>query len=125
VPETKLLKLCLAALLFSPIAAAQAPTLFDAKTEPAHSQSPDNTSKTPSPADYSKEPFVVESVSTRVAFKNDGTSSSDSTIQVHIQSQAGLQQFGLLSFPYASANSTMEIVYVRVTKQDHRVIETI
>jgi hypothetical protein len=34
-------------------------------------------------------------------------------------------KFGHLSFPYASANSTMEIVYVRVTKQDHRVIETI
>ncbi len=124
-PETKLLKVCLvAALLFSPIAAAQAPSLFNATPVQSGSQSPGTTPKPSAPADYSKEPFVIESISTAVAFKNDGTSSSDSAIRVHIQSQAGLQQFGLLSFPYASANSTMEIVYVRVTKPDHRLIET-
>jgi len=120
VPETKLLNICLAALLFSPIATAQAPTLFDTKPSQSHSQSPDKAS----PADYSKEPFVVESITTTVAFKNDGTYSSDSTVRARIQSQAGLQQFGLLSFPYASANSTMEIVYIRVAKPDHRLIET-
>lgn len=116
----KLLNICLAALLFSPIATAQAPTLFDTKPSQSHSQSPDKASS----ADYSKEPFVVESITTTVAFKNDGTYSSDSTVRARIQSQAGLQQFGLLSFPYASANSTMEIVYVHVAKPDHRLIET-
>src|ERR1700720_4202758 len=122
-PETKLLGVYLAALLFSPIAVAQAPSLFNATLVQSGSQSP-GTAPKPAAPDYSREPFVVESVSATVAFKNDGTSSSDSTIRVHIQSQAGLQQFGLLSFPYASANSTMELVYVRVTKPDHRVIET-
>ena len=124
-PETKLLKACLVAtLLFSPIAAAQSPSPSNAKIEQAHSLNQDNASKSSSPADYSQEPFVIESIASSTAFKNDGTSSSDSTIRVHIQSQAGLQQFGLLSFPYASANSTLEIVYVRVTKPDHRLIET-
>ena len=124
-PEPKLLKVCLAAaLLFSPIAAAQAPSLSNAHIDQIHSQNQDNASKASSPADYSKEPFVIESISSTTAFKNDGTSSSDSVIRVHVQSQAGLQQFGLLSFPYASANSTLEIVYVRVTKPDRRLIET-
>jgi transglutaminase-like putative cysteine protease len=43
---------------------------------------------------------------------------------MRIQSQAGLQQSGVLKFPYASATSTMEIVYVRVIKPDGRVVET-
>ena len=124
-PETKLLKVCLVAtLLFSPIAAAQSPSPSNPNIDQAHAQDQGNASKSSSPADYSQEPFVIESIASSTAFKSDGTSSSDSTIRVHIQSQAGLQQFGLLSFPYASANSTLEIVYVRVTKPDHRLIET-
>lgn len=74
--------------------------------------------------DYSKEPFVVEKNSTTAVFENDGTYSLEVTERAHIQSQAGVQQFGLLHFPYASATTTMEIVYVHVIKPDNRVIET-
>ena len=45
-------------------------------------------------------------------------------VRLKIQSQAGLQQFGLLSFPYASANTDLEIVYVRVLKPDQRIVAT-
>jgi hypothetical protein len=41
-----------------------------------------------------------------------------------VQSQAGVQQSGVLNFPYASGTSTMDIAYVRVIKPDNRVVET-
>jgi tetratricopeptide (TPR) repeat protein/transglutaminase-like putative cysteine protease len=74
--------------------------------------------------DYSKEAFVVERMSSKARFENDGTYSLETTVRVRVQSQAGLQQFGLLKFPYASATSTMEVVYVRVIKSDNRVVQT-
>ncbi len=75
-------------------------------------------------ADYSKEPVVLERLFTNVVFENDGTHVVESTARGRIQSQAGVQAFGMLRFPYASATSTMEIVYVRVTKPDGRAVET-
>ena len=76
------------------------------------------------PADYSQEAFVVERLSTRAAFESDGTYSLETTARVRIQSQAGVQGFGLLKFPYASATSTMEVAYMRVIKPDNRTVET-
>jgi tetratricopeptide (TPR) repeat protein/transglutaminase-like putative cysteine protease len=78
----------------------------------------------PKPADYSKEAFVVERISAKVAYENDGTSSEESSVRIRIQSQAGLQQFGILTFPYASATSTLEVSYVRVIKSDGRIVPT-
>src|ERR1700689_4135009 len=75
-------------------------------------------------ADYSKEPYVLERISTKVVFENDGTYSGETSARVRVQSQAGVQQSGVLNFPYASATSTMDIAYVRVIKPDNRVVET-
>ncbi len=75
-------------------------------------------------ADYSKESFVFEQAFTKVVFENDGTYSMEATARVRIQSQAGVQQFGMLNFPYASATGTMDVVYVRAIKADNRVVET-
>jgi tetratricopeptide (TPR) repeat protein len=75
-------------------------------------------------ADYSKEAVVIERISNKVVFENDGTSSEESSARVRIQSQAGLQQFGLLNFPYASATSALEVVYVRVVKPDGHIVQT-
>jgi len=47
---------------------------------------------------YSGEAFVVEQDSTRIAFENDGTASRESTARVRIQSGAGVQRFGVLTF---------------------------
>jgi tetratricopeptide (TPR) repeat protein/transglutaminase-like putative cysteine protease len=88
---------------------------------PALVESSDDVTK---PTDYSAEPYVLERAVTKVTFENDGTSSQETTARIRIQSQAGLQQFGLLRFPYASATSTMDVVYVRVIKSGNRTVET-
>lgn len=75
-------------------------------------------------ADYSREAFVIEQYLTKIAFQNDGTSIGESTVRARVQSAAGVQEFGLLQLPYASANSTIDITYVRVIKPDGRTIET-
>ena len=87
----------------------------------ARSNSSQQDTKT---ADYSKEAFVVERIFTKVNFENDGTYSLEETVRSRIQSQAGLQDFGVLNVAYPSATATMDIVYVRVTKADGRVVET-
>ena len=66
----------------------------------------------------------MERIFTKVIFENDGSYSLEETARTRIQSQAGLQAFGVLNVPYPSATSTMDIVYVRVTKADGRVVET-
>jgi len=74
--------------------------------------------------DHSKEAFVIEQFSRKERFENDGTSSGEDTARVRIQSEAGVQQYGLLSFSYASGTGTFEIGYVRVHKPDGSVVET-
>jgi len=76
------------------------------------------------PPDYSAEPFVVEKISASTDVNADGTYNSDTTARVRIQSDAGLQRFGLISFSYASATTNLEIVYVRVTKPGGHIVET-
>jgi pentatricopeptide repeat protein len=76
------------------------------------------------PPDYSKEAFVIESLRTAASFENDGTGTRETTARIKVQSQAGVQQWGLLTFGYSSANEQVEIGYVRVHKADGRLIET-
>jgi len=77
-----------------------------------------------SKADYSQEPFVIEQFSRKQQFENDGTSSRQDTARVRIQSQAGVQNYGLLSFSYPSATGTFEVAYIRVRKPDGSIVET-
>jgi tetratricopeptide (TPR) repeat protein len=88
---------------------------------PAQPQSPAKPAATP---DYSKEAAVIELYSTKVAFENDGTGSRESTTRVRLQSDAGVQRFGLLVFSYQSSSETLDIDYVRVHKPDGTVVET-
>lgn len=82
----------------------------------------------PKPADtkpdYSKEAFVDEEDLTKLTFENDGTGTRETTFQVRIQSDAGVQHYSVLSFPYQEATETVEIVYVRVRKPDGTVTVT-
>ena len=89
----------------------------------AGSQSPGPNSAKPA-QDYSQEPMVLESDVTKLAFENDGTSKSENVGRVRIQSQAGIQAFGIIHVPYPSANATVEIVSVKVTKPDGRIVVT-
>ena len=75
-------------------------------------------------ADYSKEGFVVERLVSRFVFENDGTYSVVATARVRVQSQAGVQEFGMLKVAYPSATSMLDFTYIRVTKPDKRVVET-
>jgi len=77
-----------------------------------------------SKADHSQEAFVIEQFYRKQKFENDGTGSREDTQRVRIQSEAGVQRYGLLSFSYASGTGTFEIVYVRVRKPDGSVVET-
>ena len=81
--------------------------------------------KTPAAkVDYSQEAFVMEQFARKVKVENDGTSVREDTARVRIQSDAGVQRYGLLTFPYASGTGSFEIDYVRVRKTDGTVVET-
>jgi tetratricopeptide (TPR) repeat protein/transglutaminase-like putative cysteine protease len=75
-------------------------------------------------ADLSQEALVIERVLHQEKFEADGTAVEENTVRVRIQSDAGLQRYGLLSFSYPSATGTFEIAYVRVHKPDGSVVET-
>ena len=60
----------------------------------------------------------MEEMSTNIAFDNDGNFTREQTSRVRVQTDAGVQQWGLLSFPFQSATQTVEIDYVRVRKAD-------
>src|ERR1700690_2304712 len=74
--------------------------------------------------DHSKEGFVVEYYAEKEKFENDGTSFREDTGSVRIQSEAGVQGYGVLTFSYASGTGTFEVKFVRVHKPDGSVIET-
>jgi tetratricopeptide (TPR) repeat protein len=74
--------------------------------------------------DYSKEAFVYEEATTKIVFENDGTGTREGGSKVRIQSEAGVQRFGILTFPYQSAIENLEIEYVRVRKPDGSVVST-
>ena len=74
--------------------------------------------------EFPDEPLVIERSSAEFKFEKDGTSTQDTRLRVRIQSQAGLQQLGVIHVAYASATGTMQIVSVRVLKADGRVVPT-
>ena len=67
-------------------------------------------------ADYSQQAFVIDKFINRVRFENDGTSEREQIARIRVQTQAGVQAFGQLHFPYNSANDKIEIASVKVTK---------
>jgi tetratricopeptide (TPR) repeat protein/transglutaminase-like putative cysteine protease len=78
----------------------------------------------PKDDDHSREAFVIEQFSDKEKFENDGTAVKERQARVRIQSEAGVRQYALLSFSYASGTGTFEIGYVRVRKPDGSVVET-
>ncbi len=72
--------------------------------------------------DYSQEAVVIEQLTTGYRYERDGTGQRDLTMRVKIQSDAGVERFGQLVFPYTSANEKLEMDYVRVRKADGSVV---
>ena len=73
---------------------------------------------------YSQEAFVIDQFSRKQRFENDGTSLREDTARIRIQAEAGVQQYGVLTFSYASGTGAFEIIYVRVRKPDGSLVET-
>ena len=90
----------------------------------AVAQAPPSAKPVVPSTDHSQEAFVIEQFYRRQRFENDGKSSQEDTARVRIQSQSGVQTYGILSFSYPSATGTFEIGYVRVRKPDGSVVET-
>jgi tetratricopeptide (TPR) repeat protein len=74
--------------------------------------------------DYSQEAAVIEEMSTRLAFENNGNFTHEQTSRVRVQSDAGVKHWGLLTFPFSSATEIVEIDYVRVRKSDGSTVIT-
>ncbi len=72
--------------------------------------------------DYSQEAVVIEQLTTGYRYESDGTGQRDLTMRVKIQSDAGVERFGQLVFPYTSANEKLEMDYVRVRKADGSIV---
>lgn len=86
----------------------------------AQSAAPSDASK----RDYSQQASVIEQLSTRVSFDQDGSRTREQVTRVKINTDAGVKEWGLLKMPYQSAAETVEIVYVRVHKPDNSIVTT-
>jgi len=78
----------------------------------------------PSKADFSKEAYTIERLSTRITADSNGSSAREVTAEIQILADAGVKAFAVLTFTYTSANETVEIEYVRVRKADGSVVKT-
>ena len=63
-------------------------------------------------------------MSTKIVFDNGGNFTRKQATRVRVQSDAGVKQWGLLTFPFQSSTQTVEINYVRVRKADGSTIIT-
>ena len=67
---------------------------------------------------YANEPYVLEQNYVTVRFENDGTEKREVSERVHIQSEAGAQQFRELVFTYISPGEEISVRSVRILKRD-------
>ncbi len=81
-------------------------------------------SSTPAKDDYSQEAAVIEEMLTKIAFDNDGNFTLEQITRVRVQTDAGVQQWGLLKLPFQSATQTVDLDYARVRKADGSTVVT-
>ena len=77
--------------------------LFSASILSAQTSAPGssaNSSKAQSKPDLSQEAAIIEQLDTILSYEADGTGKSDNSSRIRLQSSAGVQQYGLLTFPY-------------------------
>src|SRR5262245_2470121 len=92
----------------SPQAPQQRQDASGAKAQAAEKEQPD----------YSQEAFVLERMTITYRFEKDGTGQREQSLRVKVQSDAGVERFGQLVFPYNSANEKLDIEHVSVRKPD-------
>jgi len=74
--------------------------------------------------DYSKDAVIFEHYSTKVVYQADATGTREITAVVRMQAEAGVHNFAVLTFPYASTNESVDVEYVRVRKPDGSMVLT-
>ena len=74
--------------------------------------------------DFSAEGAVIEQTVTRIVFQSDGTFTRVQQTRLRAQSDAGVQQYSILRFPYEASFESLEILSVKVTKPDGSVVAT-
>ena len=75
--------------------------------------------------DYSKEPYIIQSFTAKLVFRNDGTLTRDDTAsRPRFSQMPACKTYGILHFGYAFSTETMDVTRVRVTKPDGSVIDT-
>jgi cytochrome c-type biogenesis protein CcmH/NrfG len=89
---------------------------------PLAAQTPDKLQ--PANSDYPQEAVVIEHDTFAYHFANDGTSTEEHSARIRVQSDAGLQHYGILAFSYAAGTGDFSIEYIRVYKPDGSVVET-
>jgi Tfp pilus assembly protein PilF len=72
--------------------------------------------------DFSKEGVVSERLETKVVFQSDGSYTRDQKTRVRVQSDAGVQEYGVLRPPYQTSLEDIEVLDVRVTKANGSVV---
>lgn len=72
--------------------------------------------------DSTKEAFVYEQVRGQMRYQLDGTGSMVTYAKIRVQTYGGVQQLGQLVFPYDSANATLDVRLIRVTKPDGKIV---
>ncbi|MFL6307404.1 MAG: DUF3857 domain-containing protein [Candidatus Sulfotelmatobacter sp.] len=97
---------------------------LSAQVSPPTSIANGASSTTNATIEYSKEPFVEEQDLTKIDFLNDGTYTRETSGRIRIQSDAGVQRFGTLTFSYQSATENINVDYIRVLKADATVVPT-
>jgi transglutaminase-like putative cysteine protease/tetratricopeptide (TPR) repeat protein len=81
-------------------------------------------SKLPEADSFKNEAIVIERSETIYKMHADGTGERDLHVILRVQSDGAAQEFGVLSFPFASAYETPMIKLVRVQKPDGTTVDT-
>ena len=74
--------------------------------------------------DFPQEAAVVEHFSRKYKMENDGTGTLTTHVEYKVQSDAGVQELGVLQIGYNSVSEEVKIDYVHVKKPDGVVINT-
>lgn len=74
--------------------------------------------------DYSRESGIIERMDTVYRYTADGNGTKEVTAVIHLQDEAAIKGWSVLSFSFASSAEHVEIDYVRVRRPDGTVVET-
>ena len=75
-------------------------------------------------SNHASEPLLFEQVTNRITYSSGGSATTKRYIRVRVQSNAGVQEVSVLTFPYAASNDDVQIKKVRVIHPDGSSVDT-